>query len=388
MVKRENLIKLKQLFYFTSKDHQLTLLYRFHFILILVNCLSIGIDYFSERYTNAYIELYIVIVLSINLYWLKKNMNVKHAAYIFLVTLSIGLFAIIYLNHFASMSVLFVLLLPLTTILFIRPRASFLFEIAMFLIMAGLLYVEYLNNPSNPLVQNPQALFNLTYTAVIIYIFGLLYHFYIFKTFDELDNANRQQKMLLSEVHHRVKNNLNIIASIIGLQSRRIEGEQKEELLKSKLRIESIAMVHEMLYEYENFADISFEDYMQRLSSLILDMYGVRDQIKIAINADKLKLSFDEMIHLGIIVNELLTNSIKYAFEEEKGKISMTLKKEDNHLLFTYRDNGIGVEDTKKLHLSKSLGIKLIHLSTKQIKGHVTMNNDNGLLYNIRFRND
>lgn len=373
---------------FGAQSHKTILLYRFHVVVVIVNLLAIGIDYFSKRYANAFIELLVIIILLLNVWLLIKYNNLKLASYIFLFTLSIGLFTIIFTNQFASMSLLFVLLLPLTTILFIGTRASFFFELVLFFIMGGLLYLEYLNNPSNPLAQNPKALFNLGYTAGIIYIFGLLYHFYILKTFDELDDSNRQQKMLLSEVHHRVKNNLNIIASIIGLQSRRLKGEQKEELLKSKLRIESIAMVHEMLYEYEDFENINFNDYMQRLSTLILDMYGESKRITVEINAEKVKLQLEEMIHLGIITNELLTNSIKYAFDEVKGKVHISLKKEEDHLLYIYSDNGKGVEDTEKLHLSKSLGVKLIHLSSKQIKGKITMKNDNGLLYEIRFRHD
>jgi len=373
---------------FGTKDHKTVLLYRFHIVVIVVNFIAIGIDYFSKRQTNAIIELSVVVILLINLWLLNKYKNLKFSAYIFLIALSLGLFGIIYINHFATMSVLFVLLLPLTTMLFIRKKASFFFELVLFIILVGLLYLEYLNNPANPLVQNPKALFNLGYTAGVIYIFGLLYHFYILKTFDELDDANRQQKMLLSEVHHRVKNNLNIIASMIGLQSRRVQDEQKEELLKSKLRIESISMVHEMLYEYEDFEHIDYKDYMQRLSNLILDMYAETDRVKVMIEADNVKLPLEKMIHFGIIVNELLTNSIKYAFNGGKGKVNIILKNEDSQLFFSYTDDGKGVEDTKALLQSKSLGIKLIHLSTKQIKGELMIKNNNGLIYEVRFPDD
>ncbi len=194
--------------------------------------------------------------------------------------------------------------------------------------MAILLYLEYLNNPSNPLVQNPQALFNLAYTTLIIFIFGLLYHFSIAKTFDELDSSNRQKEMLLSEVHHRVKNNLNVIASIIGLQANTLQESEKEQM------------------------------------------------------------SLEVMIQLGIIANELLTNSIKYAFENAKGIITIKLDHQNEKYHFIYSDNGIGSDNPQELLESKSLGIKLIHLAARQLSGSVTLTSPQGLHYKIEFKNE
>ena len=256
----------------------------------------------------------------------------------------------------------------------------------LFVAMALLLYIESLNNPGNPLIQNTQAMFNLTYTAVIIYIFGLLYHFSILRTFKELDAANHQKALLLKEVHHRVKNNLNVIASIIGLQENRLEGKEKEELLKSKSRIESIALVHEMLYRHENFESIDFKSYMHRLSDLILGMYASNKNISIHIESDIKDMPLNVMVQLGIMVNELLTNSIKYAFEKKEGEITIELKKDEEEYIFTYSDNGIGSESPEALLKSKSLGIKLIYLTAKQLKGTVQISSPQGLKYEIRFK--
>jgi len=367
-------------------DPKVTLLYRFHVTVILVNLIALIIDVMAERYSNTFIESCVVAVLLLNTWSLRQYSQVKKSAYIFLVTISAALFTLIFINHFATMSVVFVLLLPLATLLFIEFKYSILIELALFIIMAILLYIEYLNNPNNPLVQNPQALFNLAYTAAIIFLFGLLYHFSIAKTFDELDASNRQKELLLKEVHHRVKNNLNVIASIIGLQANRAEGKSKEQLQLSKTRIESIAMVHEMLYKCDDFEHIEFHAYMRQLSNLLLGMFSANKNIHVTINAQKEEVSLEIMLQLGIIANELLTNSIKYAFEDAAGVITIELHHENGNYKFIYYDNGVGVEAPQELLKSNSLGIKLVHLSVKQLNGTVVLSNPKGLKYEIEFK--
>ena len=369
-------------------DPKVTLLYRFHVTVILVNLIALIIDVMAERYNNAFIESSVVLMLLLNLVWLNHHSEIKKSAYIFLSIISIALFTLIYINHFATMSVVFVLLLPLTTLLFIRLRDSLIITTLFFAVMALLLYMESLNNPANVLVQNPQALFNLAYAAIIIYIFGLLYHFSILKTFDELDASNRQKELLLKEVHHRVKNNLNVIASIIGLQANRAEGKSKEQLQLSKTRIESIAMVHEMLYKCDDFEHIEFHAYMRHLSNLLLGMFSANKNIHVTINAQKEEVSLEIMLQLGIIANELLTNSIKYAFEDAAGVITIELHHENGNYKFIYYDNGVGVEAPQELLKSNSLGIKLVHLSVKQLNGTVVLSNPKGLKYEIEFKDE
>jgi len=366
-------------------NHKIVLLYRLHVVVIIVNIFAIFIDIFAQRYNNASIELFIIIVLCFNLLYLRKQHKLKPSAYIFTITISITLFGLVYINHFATMSVVFILLLPLSTLLFLEIKESILMSLFLFIAMVTLLYFEYLNNPNNLLAQNPTALFNLAYTAIIIYILGLLYHITILRTFQELDTSNRQKALLLKEVHHRVKNNLNVIASIIGLQENTLEGKAKEALLKSKSRIESIAIVHEMLYKDENFENINFEIYMRHLSNLLLQMYASDKNIKVFIKSDIENMSLNVMVQLGIMINELLTNSIKYAFNNNQGEIHITLMHHDHNYTLTYADNGIGYMSPEELVKGSSLGIKLIYLTAKQLKGEVNIINQKGLKYEIKF---
>jgi len=249
------------------------------------------------------------------------------------------------------------------------------------------LYQEYLTNPENPIIQNPNALFHLAYAAAIIYLFGLLYHFFILKTFNELDASNRQKALLLKEVYHRVKNNLNVIASIIGLQAVSLPKEEKEHLLKSKQRIESIAIVHEMLYRSDTLESIDFEAYVTRLSKVLLRMYGKEKNIAITVKTNVDALSLETMVQLGIMINELITNSIKYAFiHNTKGNIFISLSKEREEYTFVYADDGKGIKEADET--KNSLGLKLIRLTAKQLQGKLLMQNSNGLQYTIRFKDD
>ncbi len=371
-----------------QKDARQTLLYRFHIVLIAINFLAIVIDMSSGRTTNVWIDTGAVILLSLNAWYLRERDDLQKAAYIFLIIVASALFTQIWLSHFGTMSIVFVLLLPLTTMLFIRLSTSMIIEFMMITVMAALLFLEYKNNPSNPIIQNPKALFHLAYAALIIFIFGLLYHFSILKTLKELDASNHQKELLLKEVHHRVKNNLNVIASIIGLQANQLTGREKEQLLKSKTRIESISMVHEMLYKYDNFETIEFESYIRQLSQLLLRMYSKTENVTIHIKTNRKYMPLEIMIQFGMITNELLTNSIKYAFDDQPGNVTIELYNEEKRFQFTYMDDGKGVKEPQHLLKNKSLGIKLIHLSAKQIGATVEIDSHPGLSYIIKGTNE
>jgi len=374
-----------QLFNPKTSDTKTVLLYRFHIVAIIINLFATFIDGYLQRYTNALIESSVVVLLLVSLWYLYRFERVKFSAYLFILTISSALFTLIYISHFATMSVVFILLLPLTTLIFLSLKESLLLTILYVITTASLLYLEHLNNPANPLAHNFNALFNLAYTAIIIYVFGLLYHFSILRTFNELDETNHQNVLLLKEVHHRVKNNLNMIAAIVGLHSNTLEGKEQEEMLKTQNRIESIAIVHEMLYRHDNFAQINFELYMKQLSNLLLSTYATDKQISIHIESHTKYLPLEIMVQLGIMVNEFITNSIKYAFPSNEGKIDITLSHTEEGYLLVYQDNGIGHATPEALLKHKSLGIKLINLTAKQLKGSVETSSPSGLKFEVRF---
>jgi two-component sensor histidine kinase len=193
-----------------------------------------------------------------------------------------------------------------------------------------------------------------------------------------------------NEIHHRIKNNLNMIASIIGLQILNLEKtnihDTKEILLNSKLRIEVVAMIHESLYQHNNNEEIDFKEYTKKLTQLILRTYN--QDVLVKINTEVPILHEDIMLRLGIIINELFTNSIKHSFSKSNQKkcIKIGLLKKDKHYIFTYHNPyNINADLNKILH-SDTLGIKLINLTVKQMGGECKVEQNEGLLFTITFK--
>ncbi len=363
------------------------LLLRFHILVICINIIASCIDVYQKDYTNSLIEILSAFFLGLNVYFLQKNHNIKTSTYSFLFIISLALFSLIYLNHFATMSIVFVLLLPLSALVFLKLKETLVVTGIYIATFLALLYAEYLTNPQNPLIQNQNALFNLGYTLIIIYLFGIFYHLFIMKTFDELDNANKQKTMLLGEVHHRVKNNLNVIASILGLQALSLSEKEKAPLLGTKTRIEAMGMVHEMLYKTDDVQHVNVDTYIKNLSTQLLNLYN-KKQIHVDICTYDINLPLQTMFQLGIIINELFTNSLKYAFDEDKGDIHVSLEQERGRYFLTYKDSGKGVKRIEDLTKNNSLGYKLINLAIKQLQGKLTISKTKPLTYKMEFSHE
>jgi len=233
------------------------------------------------------------------------------------------------------------------------------------------------------------SLTNIIVSSVIATVFAYLYHISTEITYEELEHANRQKEILLREIHHRIKNNLNKISSMLGLQILNIgnaKTEDTEEVLrKSKLRIEAMGMVHDTLYKSNNLEKINFKKYITNLTQLINQTYG-RD-IPVEVRSDNIYLPLEVMMKIGLIINELQTNSIKYAVASDKGelRLSITLSKDQNCCALTYHQQSKQVIDMYSLENSDTLGMKLIRLTLKEMDGEMKISNENGLKFVIHF---
>jgi two-component sensor histidine kinase len=199
-----------------------------------------------------------------------------------------------------------------------------------------------------------------------------------------------EKETLLKEVHHRVKNNLQTVSSLLSLQSRNVEEARMKTLLKStQNRVISMAMVHEMLYMRNDITQIEYKSYVQELSEyLIRSIKGLDSKVQLKIDIPDIKLGIDTAIPLGLLINEAVTNALKYGFtDEEEGEIYIVLKKElDKQYVLNIGDNGKGFPETITYKNSKSLGLKLIHNLTRQLKGTIQRDaSKKGTNYIIRF---
>jgi len=231
---------------------------------------------------------------------------------------------------------------------------------------------------------------------------------------NKLKQSLEEKEILLKEIHHRVKNNLQIISSLLNLQSRYISDEKMLDIYKeSQNRVKSMAIIHEKLYQSKDLAKIDFGDYVKSLILDLFNSYGVdRNSICLNVNIKDILLDINTAIPCGLIVNELVTNSIKHGFpltesygpsnglfssstnvyrtnnsiDSKECEISVSIIKEDGFYIMMVYDNGIGFPDDLDFENTDSLGMQLVISLTIQLKGTLTLEKKNGTLFKIIFK--
>ncbi len=206
---------------------------------------------------------------------------------------------------------------------------------------------------------------------------------------EQIKVSLKEKEVLLKEIHHRVKNNLQIISSLLNLQAGYIEDEKTLEIYKAgENRVASMAMIHEQLYLSEDLARIDFAEYIENLAANLLNSYNVdAEAIALKINVDNVNLELDAAIPCGLIINELISNSLKYAFPAgKKGEICVELHQgNDNRSTLTVSDNGIGFPKDLDFHNTASLGLQIVTALTNQLEGIIELNRDRGTEFKIIF---
>jgi two-component sensor histidine kinase len=208
---------------------------------------------------------------------------------------------------------------------------------------------------------------------------------------EHLKDSLREKDMLLKEIHHRVKNNLQVITSLLSLQSRHLRDDQAKTLFdESRNRILSMAMVHEELYKSGDLDRISFVEYIRSLVKNLLRSFGIDGKAPIKLNVDvaDVYLRIDTAIPCGLIINELISNSLKHAFPGGRtGTISVTLKRiEPETFNLRIADDGVGMSRNIDIKQSGTLGLELVSALVDQIGGVLTTERDGGTSFSITFK--
>ncbi len=202
-----------------------------------------------------------------------------------------------------------------------------------------------------------------------------------------LRESLREKEVLLKEIHHRVKNNLQVIASLLGLQSGALANEaSKEAFEESRNRVKSMALVHETLYQSPGLSTIDFDAYIRRLAKDLFRSFGVdEDRIRLHVDIGPIPLDVDSAIHAGLLVNELLSNALKHAFPGDLGgEIFVGLKEKDaNTITLTVADTGTGFMGAFDPKTTPTLGLHLVNTLVSQLSGVMTMAQDGGTRYTI-----
>lgn len=207
---------------------------------------------------------------------------------------------------------------------------------------------------------------------------------------NKIRDSLMEKEVLLREIHHRVKNNLQIISSLLNLQTRCVEGEETINVLKeSQNRVKTMAMVHEKLYQSEDLKDVNFKEYIENLVSDLFYSYGVKKgAIDLQIDADDIKMDIDTAIPCGLIINELVTNSLKYAFPDSNNEdiVKVELKRlQPDKLKLVISDNGVGLPEDLDMENVETLGLKMVTILVNQLKGTLKVNRTGGTEFKIIF---
>ncbi len=197
----------------------------------------------------------------------------------------------------------------------------------------------------------------------------------------------QEKEILLKEIHHRVKNNLQIVSSLLSLQSSQVVDETIGVLFRdSQDRIRSMALVHEQLYGSEDLARIEFGQYLRDLTSYLIRSYRSKG-VNLRVEVDDVHLNIDTAIPCGLIINELASNALKHAFPDgREGEIGISLREDGaGQYMLIVRDDGVGFPMDVDCHHTESLGLQLVNSLVRQIKGTIQLHRDNGTMFEIRF---
>jgi PAS domain S-box-containing protein len=205
----------------------------------------------------------------------------------------------------------------------------------------------------------------------------------------QIRQALAEKEVLLREIHHRVKNNLQIISSLLSLQAAYVKDETAREILKeSQNRVRSMAIVHEQLHRAQNLSKIDFAEYVGNLATGLFRSYGVDPAVVgLRLDVGRAELNIDTAIPCGLIIHELVSNSLKYAFPSgRKGWIHVSLRPGRDGLVLKVSDNGVGFPKRPRKLESASLGLRLVEILAEQIEGVVTRRHGRGAECRITFR--
>lgn len=201
------------------------------------------------------------------------------------------------------------------------------------------------------------------------------------KAEEEIQKALLEKETLLKEIHHRVKNNMQVISSLLNLQARKIDDPRlRKPFEESQQRIKAMGLVHEKLYQSKDLTGINFVDYINTIVRELMSSYKIEGgRVTVNINAPDIVLDIDTAIPCGLIINELITNSLKYAFPEgESGEIAINFTRTDNTYNLTVKDSGIGLPEGFDYMQANTLGLQIVNVLIKQLGGTMQIRSDGG----------
>lgn len=205
------------------------------------------------------------------------------------------------------------------------------------------------------------------------------------ETLDQITQRDEEKELLLKEIHHRVKNNLQVVSSLLELQAKKGDESTKTAFADGQSRVKAMALIHEKLYRNDDIASIDFAEYIEQLSGQIASLYSSHS-VEIHIEAGGHQFDIDTAVPLGLILNELITNSFKYAFNATGGQLHISVAKAQDGYELIVADNGPGLPEDFNLEKAKSLGLRLVRRLSRQLYGKASYTVTNGARFCIQFK--
>jgi two-component sensor histidine kinase len=205
----------------------------------------------------------------------------------------------------------------------------------------------------------------------------------------QLSATLREREVLLQEIHHRVKNNLQVISSLINMQVRQlVDPSSRDALEECQTRVQAIALIHEKLYQSKDYSRVPFSEYAKSLASNIFTTTGISPTaVSLQLAMDDVSLGVDKAIPCGLILNELITNALKHAFPPSaRGTVRVELHADgDRRVTFAVGDDGVGMPQDFDLKDSSSLGLSLVYTLVEQLEGEIEILRDSGTKFCVTF---
>ncbi len=367
--------------------------------LAVVNAIGTILQYFSLTYTPAVHEHIIVWGLTLILIIVAITRRIPSSAKAVIVILLIYTAAVKQLltHGIVSSSPVYLMAAPVIAFFIIGKKAGWITFCISTMIFTGFTFMVFFNAlpqfsyiPVDPLNYRVwiEIGISLVIAMLVILLVVINYHHFVTGTIRQALEQSEENALLEKEVHHRVKNNLALMKSLMQMQANMSDNSEfKHMSINLQGRIQSLALVHEMLYEVKEKRKIDIRSYVQSLGTNLLVLHQKKNLVKIVYDIDKVNLHIDQATPLGLLTNEILTNSLLHAFTDNRdGRIWVSIHASiDNLITIDIRDNGPGVDEIKKSQ-TQTLGMQLIKALTTQLNATIQFENNEGAGYSIQFK--
>jgi len=358
-------------------------LYGVYVVIMLLSVVASVVDFLIGNMTDMVID----VLFGLTSFFAYRTFFLQEK----LVTAAVSLFWIsvliefLYLVvHSVDFNIIFAVLIPIIAFI-AMPKRVIICNLTLYYILLIFFFLYYYHyDTTNPFLHNSAYMVAYVMAHLFILAFGVFYYLAIDESVKRLETANKNQKLLLNEVHHRVKNNLNLISSILGLQLDTVSDNFRKQFLKeNQRRIESMAILHEILYSRGTVTNADLKEYVEILVEHLVSS-ATSEKIEVETDIVRITLPMESMIQLGIMINEMMTNSIKH-LSRHKEKLQIHIHFEANgegaYILY-YCDNASHI-DTKLLE--EGFGYNLIVLTARYFNADVTYDISDGFCYRIVF---